>query len=158
MSNLVATETAAPRDFLTFTIATENYGIDILTVREIRGWTAENPLPNSPIHVRGVINLRGEVVPIYDLRLRLGAPATPPTPNHVVIITASSAGMYGLLVDSVSDILTLQPQDLQPVPQTGVGSDYAFFSALATKDERMVSIIDPDCLIGNPAPSQELAA
>ncbi|WP_430397378.1 chemotaxis protein CheW [Ferrovibrio sp.] len=138
----------APRDFLAFTVATESYALDILTVREIRGWTAENPLPNCPAHVRGVINLRGEVVPIYDLRLRLGATATPPTPSHVVIVIAAAAGTYGLLVDTVSDILSLAPGDLQPVPQTGLGSDHAFLAALATRGEQMVSILDPDRLLG----------
>src|SRR3546814_8837938 len=80
----------AIHEYLTFMVDGQDYGIDLLSVTEIRGWTAERPLPNSPSHVRGVINLRGLVIPIYDLRIRLGAPAVPPTVSNVVIVVQAA--------------------------------------------------------------------
>ncbi|WP_374466505.1 chemotaxis protein CheW, partial [Ferrovibrio sp.] len=113
----------AVREYLTFTAAGQEYGIDILSVREIRGWTVETPLPNSPAAVRGIINLRGQVVPIYDLRIRLGAERSVPSAIHVVIVVEAVSGFYGLLVDAVSDILSVADRELQPVPRTGMDGD-----------------------------------
>lgn len=135
------------REYLTFRAAGQEYGIDILSVREIRGWSLETPLPNSPVAVRGIINLRGLVVPIYDLRIRLGAEPSMPTAIHVVIIVEAVSGFYGLLVDSVSDILSLSDQELQAVPQTGVSGKDAFLTALLAREERMVSLLDLDLLV-----------
>lgn len=136
------------REYLTFTAAGQEYGIDILSVREIRGWTVETPLPNSPAAVRGIINLRGQVVPIYDLRIRLGAERSVPSAIHVVIVVEAASGFYGLLVDAVSDILSVADRELQPVPQTGMGADHAFLTALLARDTRMVSLLDLDLLVG----------
>src|SRR3546814_16613872 len=94
-------------EYLTFAIAGQDYGAAILAVREIRGWTAETPLPNAPAGVRGIINLRGQVVPIFDLRVRLGAAATPPTATPVVIVVEAAAGQFGPLVAGGAD--TLKP-------------------------------------------------
>ena len=150
--------TSDSREYLTFAISGQDYGIDILSVREIRGWTAETPLPNSPPFVRGIINLRGQVVPIFDLRIRLGAEATPPTAIHVVIVVEAAAGFYGLLVDSVSDILTLADAELQPVPATSIDTDHGFLTALAAREERMVSLLDLDRLVeGRTVPQLEAA-
>ena len=137
-----------PHDYLTFAIGSETYGIDILMVREIRGWTPENPLPNAPAHVRGVINLRGEIVAVLDLRTKLGVQAEPPTASNVVIVVAAGGTVNGLLVDSVSDILSLLSQDLQPVPGTALSGEHNYIAALATRDDRMVSLIDPERLLG----------
>ena len=133
-------------EYLTFAIAGQDYGVDILSVREIRGWTPETPLPNAPAGVRGIINLRGQVVPIFDLRVRLGAEATPPTATHVVIVVEAEAGQFGLLVDSVSDILTLDDGELQPVPATA-SDGHGLLTALAAREERMVSLLDLDRLV-----------
>lgn len=135
------------REYLTFTVAGQDYGIDILAVREIRGWSQENPLPNCPAAVRGVINLRGQVVPIYDLRVRLGAEASVPTATHVVIVVEASAGFYGLLVDAVSDILSVPDSELQPVPETGVVAENACLMALLARPDRMVSLLNLDLLV-----------
>ncbi|MFC3677012.1 chemotaxis protein CheW [Ferrovibrio xuzhouensis] len=137
----------AIHEYLTFMVDGQDYGIDLLSVTEIRGWTAERPLPNSPSHVRGVINLRGLVIPIYDLRIRLGAPAVPPTVSNVVIVVQAAAGDFGLLVDSVSDILPVGDSERQPVPSTAVSSDDRFLAALVARDARMVSLIDLDQLV-----------
>lgn len=135
------------REYLTFAAAGQEYGIDILSVREIRGWTVETPLPNSPAAVRGIINLRGLVVPIYDLRIRLGAERSIPSAIHVVIVVEASSGFYGLLVDAVSDILSVADRELQSVPQTGMDGDHAFLTALLARDTRMVSLLDLDLLM-----------
>lgn len=135
------------REYLTFAIAGQDYGVEILSVREIRGWTRETPLPNTAGGVRGVVNLRGQVIPIFDLRVRLNAAATPPTANHVVIIVEAHAGIYGLLVDSVSDIVSLDEAELQPVPETVADTEHGFVTALAARDERMVSLLDLDRLV-----------
>lgn len=147
------------REYLTLKAAGQDYGIDILSVREIRGWSHETPLPNSPAAVRGIINLRGQVVPIYDMRVRLGADPSTPTCTHVVIIVEAVSGFYGLLVDSVSDILSLAGDELQAVPETGVDTRDAFIAALFARDERMVSLIDLDRLVSvnaGAAPEREL--
>jgi purine-binding chemotaxis protein CheW len=134
-------------EYLTFAISGQDYGIDILSVREIRGWTRETPLPNASTSVRGVVNLRGQVIPIFDLRIRLNADAPTPTASHVVIIVEASAGQYGLLVDAVSDIVTLSDDDLQPVPATVREGGQGFLTALAARNERMVSLLDLDRLV-----------
>ncbi len=142
------------QDYLTFAIDAQVYGIDILSVREIRAWTDVTNLPNTPEFVRGIINLRGTIVPIYDLRVRLGGGVTKPTRMHVVIVVVAANGTFGLLVDSVSDILSIEDRDLQPVPETDAASDYRFLAAIVANDERMVSIIDMDKLVTGQAASQ----
>ncbi|MBX3454717.1 chemotaxis protein CheW [Ferrovibrio sp.] len=146
--------TAAAQDYLTFAIDQQVYGIDILSVREIRAWTDVTNLPNTPEYVRGIINLRGTIVPIYDLRVRLGGGVTKPTRMHVVIVVVAANGTFGLLVDSVSDILSIVDRDLQTVPETDAASDYRFLSAIVARDERMVSIIDLDRLVSGQAAMQ----
>ncbi|MEK9971282.1 MAG: chemotaxis protein CheW [Ferrovibrio sp.] len=135
------------REYLTFAISGQDYGVDILSVREIRGWSPETPLPNVPASVRGVVNLRGQVIPIFDLRLRLNAEATAPTATHVVIIVEAQAGIYGLLVDAVSDIASLDDTELQAVPETVADAEHGFLTALATRNERMVSLLDLNRLV-----------
>jgi len=147
---------SASNEYLTFAIDQQYYGIDILSVREIRAWTEVTNLPNTPDFVRGIINLRGTVVPIYDLRVRLGGGRTTPTRMHVVIVVVAVNGTFGLLVDSVSDILSIDERDLQPVPETDMEADYRFLSALVAREERMVSIINLDKLV-NSAAAEEMA-
>lgn len=141
-------------EYLTFSIDAQNYGIDILSVREIRAWTEVTNLPNTPEFVRGIINLRGAVVPIYDLRVRFGGGRTNPTSTHVVIVVVAANGTFGLLVDSVSDILSIPASDLQNVPETGMDADHKFLSALAALGDRMVSILDLDRLVNQATAAQ----
>lgn len=128
--------------FISFTIGTEDYGVDIMAVREIRGWTDTTALPNSPQYVRGVINLRGVIVPIFDLRARFGLGSTDATKTHVVIVVAVGARTIGILVDGVSDILKLKPADVRPVPEMDRAIDDAYLSGLVTVGERVVAVID----------------
>lgn len=126
---------------VTFTLGEETYGIDITAVREIRGWTETTHLPNTPSHVMGVINLRGLIVPVLDLRERFHRRRTTPTPTHVVIVVARADQTLGLLVDAVSDIVTLGGDDLHSVPG-GVGDAQAFIEGLVTVTGKMVAVID----------------
>lgn len=127
--------------FITFTIGGEEYGVDIMAVREIKGWAETTGLPNSPPYVRGVINLRGIIVPIFDLRARFGLGETQATKTHVVIIVTVLNRTVGILVDSVSDILTIQASDVRSVPDMDRSIDDAYLEGLVAVAERMVAII-----------------
>jgi purine-binding chemotaxis protein CheW len=148
------TDPMSSNEYLTFAIDSQQYGVDILSVREIRAWTEVTNLPNTPDFVRGIINLRGTIVPIYDLRVRFGGGRTTPTRVHVVIVVVAANGTFGLLVDSVSDILSIDHRDLQTVPNTGMADDHQFLSALVAREERMVSILDLDRLVNQATAAQ----
>ncbi|OFX14052.1 MAG: hypothetical protein A2516_04040 [Alphaproteobacteria bacterium RIFOXYD12_FULL_60_8] len=136
---------------ITFKIGNSLYGVDIMAVHEIRVWTETKSLPNTPAYVRGVINLRGVIVPIFDLRDRFGQGATQPTSKHVVIVVTVERRTIGLLVDSVSDILTINTTEIRPVPEGDAGSDYAFVLGLVAVEEDMVSLIAPGRLFSEQA-------
>ena len=133
--------------FVAFTIGEQNYCVDIMSVREIRAWTGATPLPNTADYVRGVINLRGSIVPIVDLRIRFGLGETEPTKSHVVVIVAIEDRLNGLLVDSVSDILSVSADDIAAIPETDVGSRVRYLDGLITKEDRMVALIALDRVI-----------
>ena len=133
--------------FVAFTIGEQNYCVDIMSVREIRAWTGATPLPNTADYVRGVINLRGSIVPIVDLRTRFGQGETEPTKSHVVVIVAIEERLNGLLVDSVSDILSVSAEDVAAIPQTDVGSRVRYLDGLITEEDRMVALIALDRVI-----------
>lgn len=132
---------AHSHQFMTFTLGAEEYGIDIMVVREIKGWTDTTTIPNAPPHVRGVINLRGIVVPIFDLRARFGMGHTEPTKMHVVIIASTDSKTVGLLVDTVSDIISVNEDSIRPVPDMGMANDDNFLDGLVTSGERMVTLV-----------------
>ena len=133
--------------FVAFTIGEQNYCVDIMSVREIRAWTGATPLPNTADYVRGVINLRGSIVPIVDLRTRFGLGETEPTTSHVVVIVAIEERLNGLLVDSVSDILSVSADDIAAIPDTDVGSRVRYLDGLITEEDRMVALIALDRVI-----------
>jgi len=133
--------------FVAFTIGEQNYCVDIMSVREIRAWTGATPLPNTADYVRGVINLRGSIVPIVDLRIRFGLGETEPTKSHVVVIVAIEDRLNGLLVDSVSDILSVSADDIAAIPETDVGSRVRYLDGLITEEDRMVALIALDRVI-----------
>ncbi len=133
--------------FVAFTIGEQNYCVDIMSVREIRAWTGATPLPNTADYVRGVINLRGAIVPIVDLRTRFGLGKTEPTKSHVVVIVAIDDRLNGLLVDSVSDILSVSAEGVAAIPQTDVGSRVRYLDGLITEDDRMVALIALDRVV-----------
>ncbi|CAK0777694.1 putative chemotaxis protein CheW [Azospirillaceae bacterium] len=139
-----AASSTGENQHITFTVGSEEYGINILAVREIRGWTPETKLPNLPHYVRGVINLRGAIIPIVDLRIRFGGGATDATKHHVVIVVLAGDGkMWGLLADTISDILAIPHDQVRPTP--GIGrelSDDAYLTGLFTAHQRMVALLD----------------
>jgi purine-binding chemotaxis protein CheW len=139
---------APTQQFITFTLGAEEYGVDIMQVREIKGWTEATALPKSPPHVRGVVNLRGVIVPILDLRARFGMGRTAPTPMHVVIIVKTGARTNGLLVDAVSDIVSVDPAAVRPVPDMGIQAEENFLDGLVALGPRMVTLVALDRLLG----------
>jgi purine-binding chemotaxis protein CheW len=145
------------KQFVTFTLGAEEYGIDIMVVREIKGWTDTTMIPNAPAHVRGVVNLRGVIVPIFDLRARFGLGLTVPTKMHVVIIVASGSRTIGLLVDTVSDIIAIDPKAIRQVPEMGLPTEDQFLEGLVAMDNRMVTLVSLAGLFGNRAADQAAA-
>lgn len=142
------------KQFVTFTLGDLEYGVDIMSVREIRGWQPTTRVPNSPDYVRGVTNLRGVIVPNFDLRARFGMGETEPNNTHVVVLVAVGARIIGILVDSVSDILTLPSDQISAVPEgTQPGRD-KWVSGLTSTEGRMVSILDIDALFGEEGVAQ----
>jgi len=139
-------EDSVVRQFLTFTVDQEEYGIDIMTVREIKGWTDATRLPNSPDFMRGVMNLRGLILPIFDLKSRFRLGTTFATDKHVVIIIAVGTRNLGILVDTVSDILHVGNSHIKPVPETKSAVDQAFINGLISLENRMVVLLNIDAL------------
>ncbi len=131
----------AAREYITFRIGSQFYCIDIMSVREIRGWTPATALPRAPGFVRGVINLRGAVLPIIDLADRLGFEPTEPTARHVIIVTQSGKQVVGLLVDAVSDIIAMPTDKVQPTPDVGSEAARSFVLGVMAIEDRMISLI-----------------
>lgn len=141
--------------FLTFVLAGEEYGIDILRVQEIKGWDTVTPIPNAPEYIRGVINLRGTIVPIIDMRRRFNLEAVEYGPLTVVIVlkvmraNAQSSRVMGIIVDAVSDVFNVDDDDIKPAPDFGSVVDVDFVKGLATLQENMVIILDIDHLLNS---------
>ena len=131
---------------IAFSIDEQIYGVEITTVREIRAWNGATPLPNTREYVRGVINLRGTIVPIFDLRARFGDGQTNPTKNHVVVVMSVGEKWIGTLVDAVSDILTVSKDDIHNVPE-GNSVDTELLNGIVTHDGRMVGLIDLQAVV-----------
>lgn len=129
-------------EYLSFGLGGSEYSVEIMSVREIRGWTRTTSLPHSPAYVRGVINLRGAVLPVIDLAVRLGLPATEPEERNVIIVVDVESRTMGLRVDAVSDILTLSQDQLHPPPDVATSTGVRFVKALTILDERMVRVLD----------------
>ena len=129
------------RQFITFRTAEQEFGADIMMIREIRGWTQTTPLPHSPDYVRGLINLRGMVLPVVDLKARLGQGTTEVTPKHVIIVVRCGERTMGLLVDAVSDIMTASTSDIQPTPELARDVKEELVEGIAVLDQRMVTIL-----------------
>ncbi|MCR5877631.1 chemotaxis protein CheW [Phenylobacterium sp. J367] len=132
------------RELISFRIGSQEFCVDIMSVREIRGWTPATALPQAPPFVRGVINLRGAVLPIVDLGARLGLGAAEPTARHVIIVAQVEKQIVGLLVDAVSDILTVSDDMIQPTPDVASEMVRNFVRGLLAIDGRMVSFISLD--------------
>jgi purine-binding chemotaxis protein CheW len=138
---------APPNQLISFAISDDQYGVDIRAVREIKGWTAITPLPGQPEYVRGVLNLRGIIIPIVDLRCRFGQGLTSVTPLHIVIVVQIAAKVVGLLADRVLDIVSLDGVEVKPVPKVAQSQRTNFLSGLVTSDDAMIALIDLPSLL-----------
>jgi len=137
------------RELLTFTLGKEHYGIDILKVQEIRGYQAPTRIANTPDFIRGVINLRGHIVPIVDLRLKLGMGEARYDSNTVVIILNVLKRVVGMVVDGVSDVVTLPAEAIKPAPEFGSTLDTQYILGLASVGEELLILVDIERLMGS---------
>ncbi len=137
-------QTGSRRELIAFRIADQEFCVDIMQVREIRGWTPATPLPRTPSYVKGVINLRGAVLPIVDLGARLGLTTEEPSARHVIMVVTVGGRTLGLLVEAVSDIINLSDDMVQPTPDVACDQVKAFVKGLFAIDGRMISLISLD--------------
>ena len=151
---------AGGREFLTFRLGAEEYAIEILKVQEIRGWETPTAIANTPEFIKGVINLRGIIIPVVDMRIKfnLGSPVY--DQFTVVIILNINGRVVGMVVDSVSDVTTLTPDQIRPAPDLGTVFSTEYMIGLGTIDERMLILVDIQRLMSSPEMglSEKLAA
>jgi purine-binding chemotaxis protein CheW len=137
----------ASRELLTFTLGNEEYGIDILKVQEIRGYDAVTTIANAPEFIKGVVNLRGIIVPIVDMRIKFKLGNVTYDETTVVIILNVANRVVGMVVDGVSDVITLQAEQIKPAPEFGASLDTQYLQGLGTVDERMLILVDIEKLM-----------
>ena len=140
------------RQLITFQIGEQFLGVDIMAIREIRAWTPTTLLPHSPAFVRGVVNLRGTVLPVIDLSARLGWGLAEPTGRHVIIVVQIGAQLNGLIVDAVNDIVTIDSDQLQPPPELAADGSLRVLEGLAPVEDRMGMVLDLDTLATDGCP------
>lgn len=142
MSEAVSELNAAMTEVIAFKVYDDEYCVDIMSVREIRGWTPATRIPHAPPYVRGVINLRGAVLPIIDLAARFGFDTTETSERNVIIVAQIDGQLFGLLVDAVSDIMSITADDLQPTPNIGSEQARTFIKNVIAREEQMIRFID----------------
>ncbi|MBB3228940.1 purine-binding chemotaxis protein CheW [Luteibacter sp. Sphag1AF] len=156
-SSAPETEAAEIAQYLTVNLANEEYGVDILAVREIRGWTPVTRIPQTPHYVLGVLNMRGAIVPVLDLRLRFGLTREEYTATTVTVIVTVAGRNFGVVVDAVSDVVEVAPNAIRPVPDMGTAVETEYLKGLTSVGERMVLLLDVDRLL-QPQDAQMLEA
>lgn len=134
------------REFIAFRIGEQEFTVNIMSVREIRGWTHATAMPHTPAYMKGVINLRGAVLPIVDLSHRLGMKPAEPTARHVIIVAQVRDRIVGLLVDAVSDILTVTEDDFQPTPEIASDLERSFARGILAIEGRMICLIELEAM------------
>ncbi len=147
MAEISSTDGAAAREMLTFLIGAQEFCIDVTSVREIRVWTPATPVAHAPSYVCGVINLRGSVLPIIDFSARLGYPPTEPNTRHAILVIQVRDQAIGLLVEGVSEILTVTQNLIQPTPDVASQMAKDFVSGIVATDGRMISLITLDAIL-----------
>jgi purine-binding chemotaxis protein CheW len=144
---------ATGQQVLTFVLGNETYGVDILRVQEIRGFSTVTKIPHAPSHVLGVLNLRGSIVPIVDLRMRFNLERAEYNAVTVIIVlsvqSANGRRDFGLVVDGVSDVVDVSKAEIRPAPELGTAGATEYILGLVPVSERMVVLLDIDTLIGN---------
>ncbi len=153
MENNTETGIVSSGEFLTFTLGREEYGIDILKVQEIRGYESPTRIANAPPFIKGVMNLRGVIVPIVDLRIKFNLGEPTYDQFTVVIILNIGKRVVGAVVDGVSDVIQLSSANLRPAPEFGSSLDTRYILGLGTLDDRMIIVVDIEQLMS----SQEMA-
>jgi purine-binding chemotaxis protein CheW len=141
--------TARAAEFLTFVLGSEEYGVDILKVKEIRGYDAVTRLPDAPDYIKGVINLRGTIVPVVDMRLKFRLERAEYTALTVMIVLNVADRVVGMVVDSVSDVVQLSAEQVRAVPEIGATIDRQFLTGIGTLDERMLILLDIERLMAS---------
>lgn len=139
----------AGQEFLTFTLGSELYGVDILKVQEIRGYDTVTRIPDSPDFIKGVINLRGAIVPVVDMRIKFNLGTADYNEFTVMIILNIARRVVGMVVDGVSDVMTLDESQILPAPEFGGSFDTRYITGLGTHDERMVILVDIEKLMSS---------
>lgn len=142
MQDVKASRNSMAVELLTFKVGGEDYAIDVAATREIRGWATPSELPDSPPHILGVINLRGDVVPLMDLAARIGLKTPEINERSVIIVTEVESGRLGLLVDAVSDIIAPSEDEMQPPPEAAACGDNPCVRALTIIGEKMVRVLE----------------
>jgi purine-binding chemotaxis protein CheW len=143
-----AAAAAGGTQFLTFRLAEEEYAIDILRVQEIKGYSTITPIPNAPAYIRGVMNLRGTVIPVLDLRTKFGMAAEAYSKFTVIIVVTVGTKVIGLVVDAVSDVLNFSAGEIAPPPELEMSIDQTFITGLAKAGDRLIAVLDMDRLVG----------
>lgn len=134
-------------EYLSFTLGQEQYGVDILKVQEIRGYDQVTRVPDAPDYIKGVINLRGTIVPVIDLRLKLRLENARYDAFTVMIVLNVEQRVVGIVVDSVSDVIELSAEQIRPTPEFGAAVDTRFINGIGTQDERMLILLDIETLL-----------
>jgi purine-binding chemotaxis protein CheW len=137
----------ATREVLVFVLGAEEYGVDILKVQEIRGYEKVTPIPSAPEYLKGVVNLRGIIVPVIDMRLKFGLPNPKYDAFTVVVILRLASRVIGVVVDAVSDVVALGANEVKAAPQLGSVVDASFIAGLATQSDRMILLLDIEKLL-----------
>lgn len=134
--------------YLTFALGQEEYGVEILRVQEIKGYSALTPIPNAPAYLKGVMNLRGTVVPVVDLRAKFSMTSAEYDKFTVVIVVTVGARVFGLIVDGVSDVVNLPEGKIEAAPELGDGVDTSFLRGMARSGEKFVLLLDIERVLG----------
>ncbi|QNN46524.1 chemotaxis protein CheW [Thermomonas brevis] len=142
----LAAQTATAGEFLTFTLGKEEYGVDILKVQEIRGYDAVTRLPDAPDYIKGVINLRGTIVPVIDMRVKFRLEAKVDALTVMIVLNVADR-VVGMVVDSVSDVVQLTGEQIRSMPEVGTGIDRRFLTGIGALDERMLILLDIEGLM-----------
>ena len=138
------TVTADTQQYLTFTLGNEEYGVAILTVQEIKGYVPATPIPHTPAYIKGVMDLRGVIIPVLDLRRKFGLPTQEYDQFTVIIVVKVRSKVLGLVVDAVSDVLSIKNGEVQAAPEFGAQVDTRFIQGLAKAGEKLVVLLDLD--------------
>ena len=146
MSYTVKSLSEGDRELIAFRVGDQEFCVNVMSVREISGWTPAMAMPHSPSYMKGVINLRGAVLPIIDLSARLGMKPTEPTQRHVIIVAQVHRKVVGLLVDAVSDILTVSEDNVQPTPEIASELQRQFARGIMAIEKRLICLLELEAI------------